>query len=128
MKTVWSVLLAALFLLAGCKSKGPGETLEGYLNAIQQGDYDSFAGGLSYPGFSNVNADSLVFHLMEANKKLQEERYGGVKSFEIVNVKMNETADSATVRVKLHFGNETAEETEYEMVKSADVWKINLAI
>lgn len=128
MKTVWSVLLVALVLLAGCKGKGPGESLEGYLNAIQQGDYESFSGGLSYPGFSGVNADSLTVHLMEANKKLLDERYGGIQSFEIVNVKMNETGDSATVRVKLHFGNDTAEETEYEMVKQEDVWKINLAI
>lgn len=128
MKTVWSILFAALFLLTGCKSKGPGESLEGYLNAIQKGDYNSFAGGLSYPGFSGVNADSLTFHLMEANKKLLEERYGGVKSFEAVDVKLNESGDTATVRVKLNFGNDTTEETEYEMIKQDGVWKINLAL
>lgn len=125
----WLVVMAAvlLFCVACKREKGPGETLEKYLNAMQQGNYDAFMGGLSYPGFDGVNGDSLTFHLMDANKQLLDERYGGVSSYEIVKVILSEDGNYATVRVKINFGNETSEETEYEMIREDGVWKINLA-
>lgn len=129
MKTLFGFVVLALLIFAGCKSeKGPGETLEEYLNAMQAGNYESFVGGLSYPGFAGVNADSLTIHLMEANKQLLEERYDGVKSYEIVKVTLDEQGTTATVRVKINFGNDSSEETECEMIKEDDGWKINLAV
>ena len=115
-------------LLVGCASKGPGESLEGYLSAMIKGDYLAFAEGLAYPGFDQVDADSLTVHIMEANKQFLDERYDGLKAVEIVQVLMSEDGKTATVRVELNFGNGMSEETEYEMILVDEKWKINLDI
>lgn len=128
MKGWLGFVMVTLLLFVGCKGeKGPGESLVEYLNAVQQGDYEVFVSGLAKSGFETTNIDSVVVHLLDANKRLMEERYGGVKSYEIVSVVFDEDGDSATVRVKILFGDQTSEETEYKMIKENDTWKVNLA-
>lgn len=127
----WLLLcVSSLCLLMACSPKktGPGEALVAYMEAVQAGDTVTYMHCFARTGqIQEKQMDDLTVHLVSSFAQYLQEKMGGLQSCEVVRVDMKEDGRHATVRLRMHFGNSTDEETEYDMVLEDNVWRICLA-
>lgn len=124
------LLLGALSLFVACSNRqhSASDSLSVYLEALKAGDYATYSQGLTGMQEADTLAgQTLMPNLMGVYEKFMQEKYQGLKGFEIVSDSLTENGQHAILRVKLQFGNGQEEETEYEMIQEGESWKINLA-
>ncbi len=121
--------LLGLFLLVSCGEGNPGDVYMRYANKIMAGDYEGFVDGFCKNGRSlDVHEDSLCRLMMQEYKSYLDEKYKGLERIIVVRDSIYDGGEKATIRARLHFGNNREEETEYEMCKVDGKWKIELAL
>lgn len=130
MRKILNILLGMVLVtgvISSCgRPKGPGEAFLRYADEAMKGDYAAFSQGFCRAGHPVAAGDSVMQLIMNTYKVSMEERFGGLRSVDLVRDSIFGGGNRADVRVRLHFGNGTSEETEYEMCKVDDRWMISL--
>lgn len=127
------VAVAIALLVVNCGGKGgnsPSDIEKSLYTQMQNGNYEKFAELL----MKNLDSDkeataeeqSQFIKTFGEKAKQSTEAKGGIKSFEVVEEKIAEDGQSATVSTKVVFndGTDKTETTKY--VKKDDAWKISM--
>lgn len=131
MKRMLLLLFVTSLLFANCKNldekKTPGILLKQSIEKLMQGDIRQYTKTCCIEGNPlTASQDSTQVKVMTAFCERVQKNYKGFADCQLVRETISEDGKSADVRIKLVFGNGTAEETEYEMNLVGKEWKINL--
>jgi hypothetical protein len=129
----FSLSLITLFTIAACfsKTETPGDAAKKYAGYIASGDYEKFVDAIAIETEDQTSEqvkevkDGLLSLLKEKGAKTIEEK-GGIESTEVVSETILEDGTTAEVVIKQTYGNGEVEESNYDMVKEENIWKISL--
>jgi hypothetical protein len=122
--TVFAMAFCTMLLVAcSLNSKSPSNTVKKYLECLKSGQYEKAIGYFDLEDQSDETELKMLAEKM--GKSIQEK--GGLKSYELVKdgETISEDGNSASVAVKITFGDETKENT-FKLNKVNKEWKIDL--
>ena len=115
------VSVLVVLVLAGCSS-GPEGVVKGFFKALDAGKVDKAMEYLSTSTLNTLGHDKWQAALTSATHDLQSK--GGLSSVKVVNKKVH--GDTATVTVKLIFGDGSSETDTIDLIKENGDWKIQM--
>lgn len=122
----FSLMIAAIFAMASCTSETPGQAAVKYCQYLQSNDFDKFVEGIVFdekvtPEQAKEQKEELKALLKDKGAK-EFEKKGGLKKVEMISEEISEDGNSAKVKIKYTYGNQTTEEEDTEMIKRDGKW------
>jgi len=123
---LFMVVLA--FTLAACSGGKPESVVEAFYSAAEDGDVEEAREQISY---ANVSASQVAavqgkVQMIVGEMQARINANKGLDEVEIVESKVSEDGNTATVRAKLIFNNGKELIEDHRLVKEDDGWKIVL--
>lgn len=121
-------------LLSGCTSNSPESVARKSLQCLIDKDYKGYM-DLVYISDKNGTRDEAAIEklrsewvqLLEQKVDKEYAKKGGLKSYEITKVEMQEDGQKAKVTAKIKYGDDSEEDTDVVLVKTPeDKWMISL--
>lgn len=113
-----AVVAASVFAVVACTSSNTPEAVaKKAINALQKGDYDTYASTFDL----SSSDQKMLAGLAEEKVDEQMKEKGGIKSFKITDCRVNEETATVTVHVVYKNGEEEDEHMSY--VKVDNQWK-----
>lgn len=126
------VAVAIVLLVVNCGGKGgnsPSDIEKTLYTQLQNGNYEKAAELLMKNLDSNkettAEEQTQFIKMFSEKAKQSAEAKGGIKSFEIVEEKISEDGQSATVSTKVVFKDDSESTDKTKYVKKDNVWKID---
>jgi PBP1b-binding outer membrane lipoprotein LpoB len=121
MKRIITLLAVALVLggLSACKpsSNGPEAAAKNAIEALQKGDYDTYAASFNL----SDEDQKMLAGMVEEKVKEDIDKKGGIKDYKITDTQID--GDKAKVQVLLRYENGSEDDTSMSFVKVDDEWK-----
>jgi uncharacterized protein YchJ len=123
----WALLFVLVTALVGCggDNSTPSAAAKKQLEAMKKNDtqaiVDCFAPSVLKETGAKEKLNGLVAMGVEETKKKE-----GLASYEIIEEKINEAGDKATVKSKLTYGNGKTSTEKTRLVKEDGKWYISL--
>jgi hypothetical protein len=123
--------LALFTVSCGSDGNSPAGIEKAMYTQLQKGNYEK-AVEILFDNLDNGKEDVNTDEKAEAIKafagkaKKSDEAKGGIKSFEIIEEKISEDGNSATVETKITYGNGTEDTNTSKYVKKDGKWKVSL--
>lgn len=118
--------LISIMIACSGQPNTPGETAKLFGEKFAEGDIE---GALTMiVGFEEAKKEEKekLQSLFEKAYNETKEKHQGVKSIEIVEEKINEAGDKATVTLKTTFNDGTTKEDKNKLVKVDGKWKMTM--
>ncbi len=124
-KLLLLVSAIALTLFTACGGGGaktPSEKAIEMMGYIQDGDYTAYVDNLYADKGKELKAEEKAefVSMLEAKGTQLQEKEGGIKGCEVLEEKISEDGNSATVKMKVLYGNGGDEKSTLKMVKGED--------
>ena len=121
MKRLFSLVILWFVLLTGCSGSSPSDALKSFYKDVEQGKVNDAYALLS------KDAQNLLSQLGSGPGMLMDQvnaikKMGGIKEFKILKEEIN--GDTASVSMKLIFGNGRFEDTSDNLIKEDGKWKV----
>jgi hypothetical protein len=113
------MMVSSLLLLVGCSDR-PSDVVTKVIRAMEQGDVDAAVSHIHPDHREELRRLGLEGQAEVSRKEL--EQLGGIKRIEILEEDIDE--DSATLQIRLTFGNGETESDRFELVKIDGRWYI----
>ncbi len=125
-------LMAALFIMTSCGGGGntPKAVAEKAVKCLQDKDYDKFA-DLVYmkvkEGEDPEAGKKMLSGMMQGKADKMYEKKGGIKSYEALSEQIDESGESAVVKMKIMHGDGSDKEDDIKLKKDEQGnWKIDM--
>lgn len=136
MRKIFLFATVCLFavLLSGCESNSPESVAKKSLQCLIDKDYKGYM-DLVYISDKNgkrseADIEKLRSEWVELLEQKIDKEYakkGGLKSYEITKVEMQEDGQKANVTAKIKYGNDSEDDTDVTLVKAPDgKWMVSL--
>jgi hypothetical protein len=133
MKTTKLILgilfLGSFFLLNSCKSgssSSPAATVKEFSNKVEKGDFEGAIGCIATDG-KPVDKDSKSkLTLLLGMAKGEVEKKKGIKNMEVISETVDPDGKTATVKMKITYGDGSVNEESNSLVKEDGKWKLSL--
>lgn len=124
-------LFIAVFTMSSCSDNSPKGVAKKAISCMQAKDWNGYVDLLYFDKEEGKDIDKEKEQLAALFKEKGEEelnKQGGIKSYEIVSEEISEDGNTATVTVKIVYGDGTEKDNEkIKMKKDANGdWKISL--
>lgn len=131
-RITWIIASMSLLLLAACGGKKeekknlPGEAAQTYVNYLIKGDYSRFIN--SFSSIQNLNEEDRkqIEVLLRHYAQVEKEKYGGLKSAEVLKQRISEDGKKAEVTFRFIYQNRQVEETVLGLVWEDGKWKLDM--
>ena len=123
-----SLFSMCLFLVSCSGPSTPGEAAKQYYGYLADGKYDKFVDGFAFDegiGKDELKAQKtvMVSVLKEKGEKALEMKKG-IKNVEVLEEDIAEGGESAKVKIKINYGDETSNEEIMSLEKQDGTWKM----
>lgn len=126
---ILAVAFVAIFMVScGGSSNAPSKTVTAFYDAIKSKNYDK-AIGLFYKDKDEKMTDSEVQKVKALLMASQEQmdKKGGIKDVEILNEEIAQNGETATVKVKVVYGDDSDDEENVDLKKVDGKWKMKFS-
>ncbi|RLD66365.1 MAG: hypothetical protein DRI84_04955 [Bacteroidetes bacterium] len=119
------IFVSLMVFTTSCgSSSSPGDTIQDYYTAMENGDTDKIISMIDNDGEELSEKDREKFVAMVGMAKEQIEKKGGIKSYEILEETISEDGTEATVKTKTIYGDDSEDEGSSKLVNIEGEWKI----
>jgi len=117
------ILMLIIVVLVGCSSSSPSKTVNGFYNAVNNGDYKKAISFFSSRVIQSVGIQKLQLAIQYQKQYVDSK--GGIKK---LNIKDEQIYDkNALVVIEIQYGDGTSESGNVPLVKESGKWKIDLS-
>lgn len=117
------IILSVAMLLSACsKNSTPADVAKESMYMVEKGDV-SVKDLMSKQLVSTFGEEKLDKAIQEESKRIKEK--GGIASIEVLDEKIEDT--TATVKLKINYGNGTSKEDKSKLVKEDGKWKLTVS-
>ena len=114
------------FAFAACgKSASPEGAVDAFLKSYQKGDYKALLEQTHFKKQLTDEQKEQFAQVIEEKVGPELEKKGGLKSYEIDNVEIDEDGQSAKVFYTMHFGNGTDKKDDEKVLLIDGKWLVD---
>ena len=119
------VALTLAFASCSNKNSSPEAVVNAYMSAIQKGDAEKAIDLMYFENELDDEKRTEFVNMFNDKLKTVQNDFGGVASFEIGEVKMDEDGEHAVVKCKTVYGNGEDEDGKQKTIKVNGKWYID---
>ncbi len=123
MKLKISLILLVVVTMVSCFGGSAAATVKDFYGKIEAGKLESAMELLSNSTRSQVSADKMKQSLQQGTRQIDAK--GGIKKIEVTEEK--EIGETASVTVKITFGDGSEEINQSSLIKEDGKWRIQLS-
>ena len=123
MKLKISLILLVVVTMVSCFGDSAAATVKDFYGKIEAGKLESAMELLSNSTRSQVSADKMKQSLQQGTRQIDAK--GGIKKIEVTEEK--EIGETASVTVKITFGDGSEEINQSSLIKEDGKWRIQLS-
>lgn len=122
MKKIFSLLSFVLVMLAfcSCSDNSPEGVAKQYFSYIQSGKYEKVVDLIHFKKEPTSEEKEQIVAMVKDKGAKELEKKGGITSFEIGEVTLNDEGTAATVKANLTYGDGTTDDDKVKLMKTDD--------
>jgi hypothetical protein len=133
MKTTKIILgllfIGSLFILNSCgsgSSSSPSSTIKEFSTKVEKGDFEGAMGCIAMEGKTMDTDTKNKLTLLLGMAKGEIEKKKGIKSMEVISETIAADGKTATVKMKITYGDGTVNEESNDLLKEDGKWKLSM--
>ena len=113
-------------LVMACSSNTPGGAALKYYNDVKNGNYEAYVEGIAFKEEITAEDKEQFVTLMKEKADKEYKKKEGISKVEMLSEEMAEDGQTATVTMKITYGNGETEESDVAMVLKDGAWKMDM--
>lgn len=122
---VMLMTIGTLMISCGSDKSSPSKAALAFTENIEKGNYDAAFNLLQ--GAEEATAEEkekIIAFFKESSKEM--EKKGGISEKEILSETISEDGKTATVEMKVTYGDGTSDESDNKLINTDDGWKLKM--
>ncbi len=125
-RMMYGLLALVAIIVMACSSNTPGGAALKYYNDVKNGNYEAYVEGIAFKEEITAEDKEQFVTLMKEKADKEYKKKEGISKVEMLSEEMAEDGQTATVTMKITYGNGETEESDVAMVLKDGVWKMDM--
>ena len=123
---MYGLLVLVAIIVMACSSNTPGGAALKYYNDVKNGNYEAYVEGIAFKEEITAEDKEQFVTLMKEKADKEYKKKEGISKVEMLSEEMAEDGQTATVTMKITYGNGETEESDVAMVLKDGAWKMDM--
>ncbi len=124
-KMTYGLLVLIAIMVTACSSNTPSGAALKYYNYVKDGNYEKYVEGIAFKEGATAEDKAQVVALMKDKADKEYKKKEGISNVEVVSEEMAEDGRTATVKMKVTYGNGEIEESDANMILIDGTWMMD---
>ncbi len=125
-RMMYGLLALVAIIVMACSSNTPGGAALKYYNDVKNGNYEAYVEGIAFKEEITAEDKEQFVTLMKEKADKEYKKKEGISKVEMLSEEMAEDGQTATVTMKITYGNGETEESDVAMVLKDGAWKMDM--
>lgn len=125
-RMMYGLLALVAIIVMACSSNTPGGAALKYYNDVKNGNYEAYVEGIAFKEEITAEDKEQFVTLMKEKADKEYKKKEGISKVEMLSEEMAEDGQTATVTMKIAYGNGETEESDVAMVLKDGAWKMDM--
>lgn len=125
-RMMYGLLALVAIIVMACSSNTPGGAALKYYNDVKNGNYEAYVDGIAFKEEITAEDKEQFVTLMKEKADKEYKKKEGISKVEMLSEEVEEDGQTATVTMKITYGNGETEESDVAMVLKDGVWKMDM--
>lgn len=125
-RMMYGLLVLVAIIVMACSSNTPGGAALKYYNDVKNGNYEAYVEGIAFKEEITAEDKEQFVTLMKEKADKEYKKKEGISKVEMLSEEMAEDGQTATVTMKITYGNGETEESDVAMVLKDGAWKMDM--
>ena len=125
-RMMYGLLVLVAIIVMACSSYSPGGAALKYYNDVKNGNYEAYVEGIAFKEEITAEDKEQFVTLMKEKADKEYKKKEGISKVEMLSEEMAEDGQTATVTMKITYGNGETEESDVAMVLKDGAWKMDM--
>lgn len=125
-RMMYGLLALVAIIVMACSSNTPGGAALKYYNDVKNGNYEAYVDGIAFKEEITPKDKEQFIALMKEKADKEYKKKEGISKVEMLSEEVAEDGQTATVTMKITYGNGETEESDVAMVLKDGVWKMDM--
>ena len=125
-RMMYGLLALVAIIVMACSSNTPGGAALKYYNDVKNGNYEAYVDGIAFKEEITPKDKEQFIALMKEKADKEYKKKEGISNVEMLSEEVAEDGQTATVTMKITYGNGETEESDVAMVLKDGVWKMDM--
>ena len=123
---MYGLLALVAIIVMACSSNTPGGAALKYYNDVKNGNYEAYVEGIAFKEEITAEDKEQFVTLMKEKADKEYKKKEGISKVEMLSEEIAEDGQTATVTMKITYGNGETEEPDVAMVLKDGAWKMDM--
>ena len=125
-RMMYGLLALVAIIVMACSSNTPGGAALKYYNDVKNGNYEAYVEGIAFKEEITAEDKEQFVTLMKEKADKEYKKKEGISKVEMLSEEIAEDGQTATVTMKITYGNSETEESDVAMVLKDGAWKMDM--
>lgn len=125
-RMMYGLLALVAIIVMACSSNTPGGAALKYYNDVKNGNYEAYVEGIAFKEEITAEDKEQFVTLMKEKADKEYKKKEGISKVEMLSEEMAEDGQTATVTMKITYGNGETKESDVAMVLKDGAWKMDM--
>lgn len=125
-RMMYGLLALVAIIVMACSSNTPGGAALKYYNDVKNGNYEAYVEGIAFKEEITAEDKEQFVTLMKEKADKEYKKKEGISKVEMLSEEIAEDGQTATVTMKITYGNGETEESDVAMVLKDGAWKMDM--
>lgn len=125
-RMMYGLLAFVAIIVMACSSNTPGGAALKYYNDVKNGNYEAYVDGIAFKEEITAEDKEQFVTLMKEKADKEYKKKEGISKVEMLSEEVAEDGQTATVTMKITYGNGETEESDVAMVLKDGAWKMDM--
>ncbi len=125
-RMMYGLLALVAIIVMACSSNTPGGAALKYYNDVKNGNYEAYVDGIAFKEEITAEDKEQFVTLMKEKADKEYKKKEGISKVEMLSEEVEEDGQTATVTMKITYGNGETEESDVAMVLKDGAWKMDM--
>lgn len=125
-RMMYGLLALVAIIVMACSSNTPGGAALKYYNDVKNGNYEAYVDGIAFKEEITAEDKEQFVTLMKEKADKEYKKKEGISKVEMLSEEVAEDGQTATVTMKITYGNGETEESDVAMVLKDGAWKMDM--
>ena len=125
-RMMYGLLVLVAIIVMACSSNTPGGAALKYYNDVKNGNYEAYVEGIAFKEEITAEDKEQFVTLMKEKADKEYKKKEGISKVEMLSEEMAVDGQTATVTMKITYGNGETEESDVAMVLKDGAWKMDM--
>lgn len=125
-RMMYGLLALVAIIVMACSSNTPGGAALKYYNDVKNGNYEAYVDGIAFKEEFTAEDKEQFVTLMKEKADKEYKKKEGISKVEMLSEEVAEDGQTATVTMKITYGNGETEESDVAMVLKDGAWKMDM--